>query len=334
MSKLKIFAFCTALSFSSAVSANITPLNVYTEEFFSADWGPGPEIKKMFEQTYSQCHLNLIPFDSRTTMLNRLRLEGKKTKADLVLGLDNYQLEAAKKSGLFAPNQVDLTQLALPITWDSDTFLPYDFGQYAFVYDKTKLDNPPKSLKELVERQDLKVIYQDPRTSSVGRGLLVWLNQVYEVEQVPNAWKTLAQHTVTVGKGWTESYGAFLKGEADLVLSYTTSPLYHLLQEQKSQYAATMFEEGSVLQIETAAKLAKSEENECAELFLSFLLTPAAQKEISIKNVMLPVIAGEIEPHFDALRTQQAGTRILGTDFPSSEQLKQWIDVWQSALIK
>ena len=39
------------------------------------------------------------------------------------------------------------------------------------IYDKNKVKNPPKSLKELVEREDLRVIYQDPRTSSVGRGL-------------------------------------------------------------------------------------------------------------------------------------------------------------------
>jgi ABC-type thiamine transport system substrate-binding protein len=30
--------------------------------------------------------------------------------------------------------------------------------------------------------------------------------------------------TVTVTKGWSEAYGMFLDGEADMVLSYTTSP--------------------------------------------------------------------------------------------------------------
>jgi hypothetical protein len=35
--------------------------------------------------------------------------------------------------------------------------------------------------------------------------------------------------TVTVTKGWSEAYGLFLKGESDLVLSYTTSPAYHMI---------------------------------------------------------------------------------------------------------
>ena len=63
-----------------------------------------------------------------------------------------------------------------------------------------------------MERQDLKVLYQDPRTSSIGRGLLLWMNAVYPEADVANAWKPFLNDTVTVTKGWTESYGAFLKG--------------------------------------------------------------------------------------------------------------------------
>ena len=51
------------------------------------------------------------------------------------------------------------------------------------------------------------------------------MNAVYPEADVANAWKTLSKHTVTVTKGWTESYGAFLKGEGDVVLSVNTSPI-------------------------------------------------------------------------------------------------------------
>lgn len=333
MSKSKTLSFLTALSISNTTFANPTPLNVYTEEFFSAEWGPGQEVKVLFEKTHNQCQINYVPFDSRTTMLNRIRLEGHKTKADVVVGLDNHQLDAAEESGLFAKNEINLTALSLPVEWRNQTFLPYDFGQYAFIYDKTKLQNPPHSLKELIERQDLKVIYQDPRTSSVGRGLIVWVNSVYPQEQVAQAWRQLAEHTVTVGKGWTESYGAFLKGEADLVLSYNTSPIYHLLNENKDQYAYAEFSDDAVLQIETAAKI-KGRDNICAEQFLRFLISPEAQKVIVPKNVMLPVISVQIEPHFDALRAKQLTIKTIDMSALKAERLKQWIDVWQTALTK
>ena len=128
------------------------------------------------------------------------------------------------------------------------------------------------------------MLYQDPRTSSIGRGLLLWMNAVYPEADVVNAWKTLSKHTVTVTKGWTESYGAFLKGEGDVVLSVNTSPIYHILSEQKDNYVATEFAEGSVLQVEVAAKVA-NRNNACADEFLGFLLSPQAQADIAKNNV-------------------------------------------------
>jgi ABC-type thiamine transport system substrate-binding protein len=45
-------------------------------------------------------------------------------------------------------------------------------------------------------------------------------------------WEALADNIVTVTPGWSEAYGLFLEGEADMVLSYTTSPAYHLIAEE------------------------------------------------------------------------------------------------------
>ena len=330
----KTLPILTAL-FTASAFAQAAPqtLDVYTYDSFSADWSAGPKVKAAFEQQFPQCKLNYVAFDNNGTLFNRVRLEGKKIKADVVLGLDSYQIEDAQKLNIFEPNKVDLSQLRLPIKWENHTFLPFDYAQYAFIYDKNKLANPPKSLKELVERQDLKVLYQDPRTSSIGRGLLLWMNVVYPEADVANAWKTLSKHTVTVTKGWTESYGAFLKGEGDLVLSVNTSPIYHILSEQKDNYVATEFAEGSVLQVEVAAKVA-NRNNACADEFLGFLLSPQAQADIAKNNVMLPVVEANIESHIDALNSRAKSMRILDTSTVTSEQLKGWINQWQKALSK
>lgn len=306
MLKFKTSLIATALLTSVVISAQANQaqtLTVYTYDSFASDWGPGPKIKGEFEKQFPQCAVNYVQFDNTGTLLNRIRLDGKnkKTKADVVVGLDQYAIIEAEKTDLFVTHNTDLSQLDLPSEWENQTFLPYDFGQFAFVYDKNKLSNPPKSLKELVERQDLKVIYQDPRTSSVGRGLLIWLNTVYPENQVEQAWQNLAKHTVTVGKSWTDTYGAFLKGEADLVLSYNTSPIYHLVSEQKNHYAATQFAEGGILQIETIAKTNKPN-NQCSDEFVKFFLKPEAQKILVKRNVMLPVINLSVEPHYDALK--------------------------------
>ncbi|MGF7454460.1 thiamine ABC transporter substrate-binding protein, partial [Pasteurella bettyae] len=84
-----------------------------------------------------------------------------------VLGLDNNLLDAASKTGLFAKSGVAAEAVNVPGGWNNDTFVPFDYGYFAFVYDKNKLKNPPQSLKELVESvQNWRVIYEDPRTST------------------------------------------------------------------------------------------------------------------------------------------------------------------------
>ena len=108
---------------------------------------------------------------------------------------------------------------------------PIDYGYFAVVYDTEKLKNPPKSLKELVEgNPDEKIVIQDPRTSTPGLGLLLWVKSVYG-DKAPEAWAKLKAKVLTVTPGWSEAYGLFTKGEAPMVLSYTTSPAYHMVAE-------------------------------------------------------------------------------------------------------
>ena len=201
-----------ATSLLSAQAFAADTLTVYTYGSFAAEWGPGPKIKQAFEKECG-CTLNLVPLEDGVAILNRLRLEGQHSKADMVLGLDDALISEAKQSGLFAPHSTRLDDLKVPGGWQDDTFVPYDYGYFAFVYDSNKLKQPPKSLKELVARPDIKVIYQDPRTSTPGQGLMLWMKSVYG-DEAPTAWAQLAKKTVTVTKGWSEAYGMFLDGEA------------------------------------------------------------------------------------------------------------------------
>ncbi|PID66818.1 MAG: thiamine ABC transporter substrate binding subunit [Gammaproteobacteria bacterium] len=315
----------TGITYASD-AAELPTLTIYSYDSFTADWGPGPALGKAFEAE-CDCQVKWVPFGDGITMFNRLRLEGKQPKADVVIGLDNNLLKTAMDSGLFAENNLDLSRLQLPIAWENQTFIPYDYGQYAFIYDKTKLNHPPTSLKALIADENLSIIYQDPRTSTVGRGLLAWVNRVYP-DNAAKAWQQLAKHTVTVGKGWSETYGAFLKGEADMVLSYNTSPLYHQINEDNNNYAAAEFAEGHIVQIELAGRLTTAKHPQLAERFLGFLLSPEAQKIIALKNIMLPVIDVAVEPRFDAFKP----AKTLAVPQPDKATSKQRLKVWQSAV--
>lgn len=313
------------------LSANVfaaDTLTVYTYSSFTAEWGPGPKIKQAFEKA-CDCTLNLVPLEDGVAILNRLRLEGNHSKADLVLGLDDALISEAKQSGLFAPHPAKLDGIKVPGGWQDDTFVPYDYGYFAFVYDKDKLKQPPKSLKELVERPDLKVIYQDPRTSTPGQGLMLWMKSVYG-DKAPAAWAELAKKTVTVTKGWSEAYGMFLDGEADMVLSYTTSPAYHLIAESKPQYQAAAFEEGHYRQVEVAAKLKSAKQEKLADQFLQFMVSSAFQQEIPTGNWMYPVIDTPLPKGFEQMITVAKPLAFSSDEVAANR--KGWIREWLQAV--
>ena len=317
-----------ATSLLSAQAFAADTLTVYTYGSFAAEWGPGPKIKQAFEKECG-CTLKLVPLEDGVAILNRLRLEGQHSKADMVLGLDDALISEAKQSGLFAPHSTRLDGLKVPGGWQDDTFVPYDYGYFAFVYDSNKLKQPPKSLKELVARPDIKVIYQDPRTSTPGQGLMLWMKSVYG-DEAPTAWAQLAKKTVTVTKGWSEAYGMFLDGEADMVLSYTTSPAYHLIAESKPQYRAAAFEEGHYRQVEVAAKLKGATQGKLADQFLQFMVSPAFQNEIPGGNWMYPVTDVALPKGFEQMITVAKPLTFSSDEVAANR--KGWIREWLQAV--
>jgi thiamine transport system substrate-binding protein len=264
-------------------------LRVLTYDSFVTDWGPGPQVEAAFEETCG-CDLELVGAGDGAALLSRLRLEGARSDADVVLGLDTNLTAAAQETGLFAPHGVE-ADFDLPIDWQDDTFLPYDWSYFAFVYDRETLAEVPGSLKELAA-SDLRIIVQDPRTSTPGLGLLLWVEAAYG-DAAQAVWEDLSDNILTVTKGWSEAYGLFLDGEADMVLSYTTSPAYHVIAEEDDSKAAASFEEGHYMQIEVAGKLAASDQPELAEDFLRFMVSPAFQQIIPTTNWMYPAVLPE-----------------------------------------
>jgi thiamine transport system substrate-binding protein len=237
----------------------------------------------------------------------------------------------AAATGLFAPSGMDASVFTVPGGWSDPTFVPYDYGYFAVVYDSQALPNPPASLKELVEGDPAqKIVIQDPRTSTPGLGLLLWVKSVYG-EQAPDAWKKLRQRVLTVTPGWSEAYGLFTKGEAPMVLSYTTSPAYHVIAEAVDRYRAAAFSEGHYLQVEVAGMTRRGADNPLARQFLDFIATPAFQDVIPMTNWMLPAAktSEPLDPAFDAVKPAKA--LAFSPDEVASNR-KAWVDEWLAAM--
>ncbi len=317
-----------ALSLPSRAADTLT---IYTYESFTAEWGPGPQVEKAFEAQCG-CDVKFVSVADGVALLNRVKLEGASTKADIVLGLDTNLTADAKATGLFAPSGVDVSQTLIPGDWRSDMFVPFDYGYFAVIYDTQVVPNPPKSLAELVDGDpNIKIVIQDPRTSTPGLGLVLWMRSVFG-DKTPDAWAKLRKRVLTVTPGWSESYGLFTKGEAQMVLSYTTSPAYHIIAEQTDRYQAAAFEEGHYLQIEVAGMTVNGAKNPLAQQFLAFMTSPAFQDVIPQTNWMFPAFATSkpLDPAFDRL-VKPAHT-LLYMPEAVADHRKEWVDEWEQAM--
>ena len=320
---MKYLALAAATLGASAAYAETPKLTIYTYDSFVSDWGPGPQIKTAFEETCA-CDLKFVGMGDGAALLARLRLEGARSDADVVLGLDTSLIAAARETGLFTTTQVS-AEYTLPITWQDDTFVPYDWGYFAFVHKNDLI--PPANFKALGD-SDVSIIIQDPRSSTPGLGLLMWVKDAYG-DDAPAIWDGLADNVVTVTKGWSEAYGLFLEGEADMVLSYTTSPAYHIIAEQDETKSAAVFDEGHYMQIEVAGRLAGSDQPELAADFLRFMVSDVAQSILPTTNWMYPAVtpSAGLPKGFEALVKPENARLIDSAAVPAlrDEALAEWL---------
>lgn len=317
-----------ALATTAQASGKLT---VYTYDSFTAEWGPGPKVKQAFEKL-CDCELDLVSVADGVALLNRLRLEGANTKADIVLGLDTSLTAEARTSGLFAPHGIDTSAIQVPGGYTDDMFVPYDYAHFSVIYDSEKIKQPPASMKELVEGDPKdKIVIQDPRTSTPGLGLLLWVKAIYG-DDAPEAWAKLQKRVLTVTPGWSEGYGLFTKGEAPYVLSYETSPAYHIVAEKEHRYKNTAFDEGNYLQIEVAGITTKGKDNPLSARFLTFMTSPAFQDIIPETNWMYPAgkTSAPLDPGFGEL-VKPTKTLLLPSEEVAANR-KAWIDEWLSVM--
>ncbi|MCK8463419.1 thiamine ABC transporter substrate-binding protein [Aliiroseovarius sp. S1339] len=326
----KTLSFVAGLALMAHSAAADTPvLQVYAPDYFASEWGPGPGIEQGFE-AQCDCDLQFITGD----VLPRILLEGERTDADVVIGLNTDVTARARASGLFAAHEQDTSALTMPVAWTDDVFLPFNFSYMAFIFDNTKMETPPASFEALLDMpDDVKIVIQDPRSSISGLALLLWVKSIYG-DKAPEAWERLAPKILTVTQGWSQAYGMFTDGEADMVLSYTTSPAYHIIAEDDMTKSAAIFEEGHYLFVEMAAKLKTTDQPELADAFLDYVLTEEFQTAIATSNWSYPskLDASLLPEKFNLLGVPQKA--IFYSEDEAEALRKPALDEWLTAFSK
>lgn len=297
LSALAITAMVLSAMVTSCQSAEAKNLIVWTYDSFISEWGPGASLAKLYEQK-TGTKVEFVSKGDGGALLSSILTDGKKASADAVIGLDNNSAGQALESGLFiASKPANLAKVdAKYLVDDKNRLLPYDYGNFAFIWDSESGIIPPASLEDLTKPEYAKkIILMDPRTSTPGLGFLAWTEAIYK-DGWKDYWKRLGPSVLAMTPGWDTGYGLFTKGEAPLVLSYSTSPAYHKSYENSERYKALVFAEGHPAQIELAGILGASKHRKEAEKFLDFLLSEEAQALLPETQWMYPANAATVLP--------------------------------------
>lgn len=335
---MKHFIIFIALVFSGLIIAYMNSetnkatadnrvVTVYASSSFVAKWGPGPSLAALFEKQ-NNLKVEFIESSDVSMTLQKISFEGKNSSADVVVGLDQFDLarsavkikwkDITKNSSLvYSPEIADLAK--------QTAFAAYDWAPMSFVT-RQDLAVSVEKLDDLLKPElKGKIALEDPRTSTPGLQFLVWVFENKSVSDAKQFLKSLNQQVHSYSSGWSAAYGLFKNKQADIVFSYVTSPIYHLTEEKDSSYISLEFKEAHPLQIEFAGIPDTCKNCDAANKFVHFLQTNEAQKILMTKNYMLPIEnKTKSSTAFDGIKVYKTKPFKIY----DKAQLDDWIQIW------
>ncbi|MCQ2591236.1 MAG: thiamine ABC transporter substrate-binding protein [Treponema sp.] len=300
-----IFILVCSCFFSACKKTDVrtNELVIYSYDSFIGEWGPGPELARLFEE---KTGIKVIYADcgDGVQILSKALFEKKDPYADVLIGLDNNLSKQALSSGIlyaYKPANIDevidnalIDELNNPDAPSKRTaannyyLIPYDYSKFAMIYNTQSKVPAPTCLEDLTKSiYEKKIILMDPKTSTPGLGFDVWVKTVYG-DKYDDYMKRLQPSILTMAPGWSVGYGMFTNGEAPLVISYTTSPAYHIEYGEGDQFVALKFTDGHVQQIEGAAIVKGAKNLSGAKAFMDFFISEEAQSVIPLTQWMFP----------------------------------------------
>ncbi|MDI3494119.1 MAG: thiamine transport system substrate-binding protein [Pseudothermotoga sp.] len=323
--------FLLVLSIIVAVSVFSQELVIYTYSSFAS--GIAQKVLPIFEKQ-NNVKVKLLSFGDAGNVLARLILEKDQPKADVVIGLDQPLLKRAISEGLlikFVPENISMIKNKELLDMRGYG-IPFDYGAIALVYNTEKINNPPKSFKELLdERFKRKLVVQDPRTSSTGLSFMLWTVAVFGEDGFLDYWKSLKNNILTITPGWDEAFSMLETGEADIMVSYATDGAYSYHEYGSLKYLPVVMEEGAFVQIEYAAIVKGSKNIELAKKFIEFVLSKEFQSQVPLNQWMYPVVEIELP---EAYKYAPKIDKVLSFDYGIFEQKgKDWLEKWAEVMI-
>lgn len=328
---------CTAAPAKDAASSKT--VTVVTHESFQLS----PEVLKKFT-AQTGYEVTITKISDAGAMTNQLVLTKNAPLGDVVFGIDNTFAGRAIKEQVVQP----YTSAKLPASAaalkadDSNRLTPIDFGDVCINADKNwfaaKNLPLPKTLDDVAKPQYKGLlVVEHPASSSPGLAFLAATVAAKGENGYLAYWDQLKANDVKIVRGWTEAYNIEYsagegKGSRPLVVSYATSPAFHL-NAAGTESSTVSLPETCFRQIEYAGVITGAANQEGAQAFIDFLLSPEVQADIPNQMYMYPVVKTtklpeawvKVAPLADKPWTLSTAT--LGT------QREAWITAWTARVI-
>ncbi len=300
---------------------------IYAHDSFTSEWGVGPALCEAFEKK-TGIKVNMISVGEAAQVLSRAILEKDAPVADVLVGLDNNlypKVKAADILEAYKPVDGDKViddELLMEGGW---LLVPYDWSSFAMIFDSESGIEAPTCLADLTK--DIyrkKIILMDPRTSTPGLGFAAWTLAVYGLDGIEAYWRDLKANILTMAPGWSTGYGLFTEGEAPLVISYTTSPAYHVAYGEGDKFKALEFTDGHTYQTEGAGLVKNAPNKENGKRFLDFLVSAEAQELVPETQWMYPA-NNSVEPPESFKAVSAVPAKVLTVDMDELDKAVELI---------
>lgn len=327
---LLVIGFVLSVNLSLAQSEG-SKLFVYAYDSF----GLTKFLKSEFEKRFPNVEVVFVTTGGSGKVFSQLVTERNTggTPADVFLGEIN-QVPRAKKFDLF----VSLTEKDVPnlkdvpkdLLFDKDnTLIPYEHGFINIVYDSEKIkdEDLPRTFEQLADpKYKNKLIVQDARTSSVGHAFLLWTIAQYG-DKYLDYWKRLLPNILTLQPSWSTAYKLFTKGEAPMVVSFSTDSIFD------ARYKVLLLNNQAYRTIYGMGIVKGTDNPRLAREFLNLMLSTEIQEKIPNNEYVFPVNPDALLPiKFTQLAVVPPKPVLLPLDLVA-ENDDRWIEDWAKLIV-
>jgi iron(III) transport system substrate-binding protein len=333
MSVLKRLILLPALALSCSALAQDKVLNLYSSRHYQTDEALYTGFTKL-----TGIKVNRIEA-GEDALIERVRNEGARSPADVLITVDAGRLWRAEQLGLFQPVKSALLDTRIPASFREPSGLWYGFSLRArlIAYNKAKIR--PDEIRNYEDLADAKWKGRVCMRSSSSIYNLSLMGALIEHlgEAGAEAWaKSVKGNLAREPKGGdTDQLKSVAAGECDVTISnqYYYARLMRSLKTDERAVAEKLgivFPNqstwGTHVNISGAGVMKNAPHRDAAVRFLEYLASDEAQRYFADGNNEWPVVAGvhvanPVLSTFGAFKVDPVNVAVLGRNQPSSQKL-------------